>query len=67
MSHLEELEQPADEGIDVQLADCQIAHGVRALPLSAALRHCQEGVQVEARQPRHANKSAQVRCPHDCV
>ena len=56
--HLEERQQRADVGVDVQLPDGHVAHGVRALPLAAPLRHRQVRVQVKAAEARHPDEPA---------
>lgn len=57
-AHLQEGQEAADVGIDLQVCNDHVAHTVGALPLVAALHHAEKGVQVEARQPRDASEPA---------
>ena len=55
--HLEAGEDVGEVAIDSQLLHGEVAHGVGALPLAAALHNIQEGVQVECVEAAHAGKA----------
>lgn len=60
--HLEAGKDVGEVGVNQQLLHRQVAHGVGALPLAAALHNVQEGVQVERVEAAHAGKAR--RCAH---